>query len=333
MAFLLSATVSKQLRFSEPPPGTLRVSDSLYIDKSPVRVVDYLEFLSAIRNSYSPRMHDSIQKLPNFGLTTADISKLRKQLPWDSIYYLKMLTRTWTTYANDIRKFDVDYHIKNPKFYNYPIINITYKQVKEYCKWRTDMVKIHYAMSSANEKQRKKYPMNFEYRLPTRSEWDKVVGRFFSKIEKQEKLRTRKDNMLKNMVRPYPQSRTFQYQSSNVGEMLDRYVATIGFAWDETMNLGSIQYVRWEEPVDWIGFRCACAILPEDGNKKEDVNKFEKRDKFGRIIYDPNKKKRDKKSQEEKKAKPIQPKETKKTKKSKVKNKPESVNKKRKKRG
>ncbi|RLD67121.1 MAG: hypothetical protein DRI84_03320 [Bacteroidetes bacterium] len=331
MAYLLSASVAKKLRFKEPPPGTVRLTDSLYIDRSPVRVVDYLEFLSAIRNSYSPRMHDSIQELPNFGLSVSDVNRLRAKMPWDSIYYLRMLTRTWTTYANDIQKFDVDYHIKNPRFYDYPIININYKQVVEYCKWRTDMVKLHYAMLSSNEKQRRHYPMNFEYRLPNKKEWDKVIGRFFSKIEKLDKLTTNKGGLLQNMVSPYANKKTFQYQSSNVGEMLDKYIATVGFAWDESLNLGSIQYVRWEEPVDWIGFRCICEVLPEDGAKKKLDKSDVKRDKFGKIIYDPNKnKEKNKKKTPEPKESEVQ--KSKKTKKSKSKNKPESVGKKRKKR-
>ena len=333
MGILLTASVAKKLRFKEPPPGTVRLTDSLYIDRGPVRVVDYLEFLSAIRNSYSPRIHDSIQELPNYGLSENDIYKLFDKTPWDSIFYLKMLTRAWTTYANDIRKYDVDYHIKNPRYYEYPIVNINYKQVIEYCKWRTDMVKIHYALISKSEKQRKQYPATFKYRLPTRKEWDKVVGRFFSKIDKFDKLTHKKDDLLSNMAGPYSSKRTFQYQSGNVGEMLNKYIATIGFAWDESLDMGSVMYVKWEEPVDWIGFRCICEILPEEGKKKAKVEEDVIRDKFGKVIYDPNKnKKKKKKSAEPKETATSKTKKTKKSKKSKSKSKPETVNKKRRRR-
>jgi len=332
MGILLAATVSKKLRFKQPPPGTVRLTDSLYIDRHPVRVVDYLEFLSAIRNSYSPRLHDSIQNLPDFGLKQDQVYRLFDKTPWDSLYYLKMLTRTWTTYANDIRKYDVDYHIKNPRYYEYPVVNITYRQVAEYCKWRTDMVKIHYALISSSEKQRQQYPMAFKYRLPTRKEWDKVVGRFFSKIEKFDKLTHNKDDLLSNLASPYPDKKSFQYQSGNVGEMLAKFIATIGFAWDESLEMGSVQYIKWQEPVDWIGFRCICEILPQGGKKKKVVKEDVKRDKFGKVIYDPNKNKKKKKAKKKEDVTPQKTKKSKKSKKSRSKEKPETMKKKRKKR-
>jgi hypothetical protein len=332
MGILLAASVTKKIHFKEPPPGTLLLTDSLYIDHAPVRVVDYLEFLSAIRNSYSPRIHDSIQELPNYGLSKDDVYRLFDKTPWDSIYYLKMLTRAWTTYANDIKKYDVDYHIKNPRYYEYPVVNINYKQITEYCKWRTDMVKIHYALISKSEKQRKQYPMVFKYRLPKRKEWDKAIGRFFSKIDKFDKLTHKNDDLLSNMAGPYPKKKSFQYQSGNVGEMLDKYIVTIGFAWDELIDMGSVMYVRWEEPVDWVGFRCVCEILPEDGKKKVVVKEDVVRDKFGKVIYDPNKNKKKKKKKKHVEPNKADTKKTKKSKKSKTRNKPESVKKKRKKR-
>ena len=319
---LLAASYAKKSLFRSPPPGTIRLTDSLYIDKAPVRTIDYLEFLSAIRNSYSPRMHDSIKTFPSYGLNVSDLTNLQQKLEWDSIYYIRMLTRTWITYANDIKKYDVDYRIKNSKFYNYPIVNVNYMQMTEYCKWRTDMVKIRYAIICSNEKQRRKYPLNFEYRVPTKKEWDQAMGKFFDDIVKLDKLTSSKSNILNNDAKPYEESKDFQYGSENAGEMLDNFVIATGFAWDEHIDMGNINFIKFREPSDWIGFRCVCEILPEKGRKKKST--AVKRDKYGKEIKTKSPKK--KKAKEKKENKP----KTKKT--NSKKNKTESVGKKRKKR-
>jgi len=330
---LLAASMAKKRLFKSPPPGTVALTDSLYIDKMPVRTIDYLEFLAAIRNSYSPRMHDSIAKLPSYGLDISTVHEMQSKMKWDSLYYVRMLTRTWITYANDIKKYDVDYRLKNPKYYNYPIVNISYVQITEYCKWRTDMVKIHYALISSTEKQRQKYPLNLEYRLPTKKEWDKAMGRFFSDIVKLDKLTTRNSNYLNNVASIYEQKKNFQYNSNNVAEMLDRFIITTGFTWDEEYDIGNVSYVKYQEPSDWAGFRCVCEILPKKGRKKKETGKV-KRDKYGQIIAKKDYSKKKKESYNElaeEKAKRLK-KEPKRKKTRKSKMKTETVAKKRRKR-
>jgi len=327
---ILAASLAKKRLFKSPPPGTIALTDSLYFDKAPVRTIDYLEFLAAIRNSYSPRMRDTLKNLPLYGVKIDDIKGIQEKMQWDSIYYIKMLPRTWITYANDIKKYDVDYHIKNEKYYNYPVINLSYMQVFEYCKWRTNMVKIHYALISSSEQQRRKYPMNFEYRVPTKAEWDKAMGRFFDDIVKLDKMTAAKDNYVNNVANIYGQSKRFQYNSNNVGEMLDNFIITTGFAWDEQFDMGNINYVKYTEPSDWAGFRCVCEVIPEEGRKKK-VQKV-LRDKFGKeIASTKTKTEKVKTSYDEDDQSKAKRKKTK-TKTKKSKHKPESVGKKRRKR-
>ncbi len=326
---LLAASLAKKRLFKSPPPGTIMITDSMYIDKMPIRTVDYLEFLSAIRSGYSPKMHDSIQELPLYGLNLHDVRELQTKMKWDSIYYTAMLTRTWITYANDIKKYDVDYHIKNPRYYNYPVVNVNYMQVTEYCKWRTDMVMINYAIKSSTEKQRRNYPMNFRYRLPTKREWDRAMGRFFEDVVKLDKMTSARSNVINNVAAPYEEKKGFQYISDNVGEMLDGFTITMGFAWDEKYDMGNINYVKYSEPMDWVGFRCVCEILPEKGTEKKEAVVF--RDKFGKVIENPNAKKQ-KQPKPEKEKKTKKPKKTKPKKTKSKKSKTESVAKKRRKR-
>jgi len=277
------ASSSKEKRlFKEAPPGTIMLSDSFYVDKIPVRVIDYLEFLSAIRNSYSPKMHDTITTLPNWGLNRNILKDLQEKFEWDSIYYDRMLTRCWVVSGNDKKFYDVDFHIKNPRFFNYPMININYMQVVEYCKWRTDMVKIRYAVKSSSEKMRRQYPLNLRYRLAKRKEWDQVLGAFMNEVGKLNDDADKYEKAMNNIALPYIDRKTFHYSSKNIAEMLDRFVVTTGFAWNEKYELGSVNYIQFQEPTDWIGFRCVCEVLPMVVEKKNE--EVVVRDKFGKII-------------------------------------------------
>lgn len=283
---LLASAPKKKTLFKEVLPGTAMLSDSFYVDKTPVTVIDYLEFLSAIKNSYSPKMHDSINTLPNWGLNNTILQDLQEEFEWDSIYYDRMLTRCWLVYGNDEKVFDVDIHIKNPRFYNYPLINVNYMQVTEYCKWRTDMVKIRYAVINDTEKKRRRYPMNFKYRLASKKEWDQVLGTFFNAVDKLNDEADEYEKMMNNLVSPYIDRKVFRYNSRNVAEMLDRFVVTTGFAWNDKYELGNVSYVQYQEPSDWIGFRCVCEVIPE---KVKKVEVIVLRDKFGKIIDVPEK--------------------------------------------
>jgi len=329
----LAPSLVKQRLFKSPPPGTIAINDSFYVDKVPVQTIDYLEFLASIRyRSYSPRMRDTLRKLPLYGLIKDSIEAIQQKIQWDSSYYLKMLPRTWITYANDIKKYDVDYHIKSEKYYDYPVINLNYLQVFEYCKWRTDMVKIHYAIMCSNEKKRKRYPMNFEYRLATKKEWELILGHFFEDVVKLDKSTSSKKNYVNNVADIYVRNDRFQYNSNNVGEMLDHFVIATGFVWDDRYNMGTINYVKYVEPSDWAGFRCVCEIIPMEGRKNKKVQQKVLRDKYGREIASRiSERKKDKKPKGTKSKTKTKAKKTK-TKTKKLKLKPESVKKKRRKR-
>jgi hypothetical protein len=279
---MLLASVPREKRlFKDNPPGTARITDSFYVDRTPIRVIDYLEFLSAIRNSYSPKMRDTIKTLPKWGLNKDILEELQNHFEWDSIYYDRMLTRSWTYYANDEKTYDIDFRIMNPQYYYYPLVNVDYMQVNEYCKWRTDMVKIHYAVISTTEKQRRRYPMNLKYRLAKKSEWEQLLGDFLGQVETLNNNADKYEKMMDNISSPYENNYSFNYSSKNVAEMLEGFKITTGFVWDEKYEMGAINYIQFNEPTDWIGFRCVCEVLPEKV-KKVEVKIL--RDKFGKII-------------------------------------------------
>ena len=264
------AGLSVKPMFKNIPYGTVRLTDSLYIDKQPIRVIDYIEFLSDIRHSYTPRMHDSIAKLPLYGLSEEIAYGLYDSLSMDTAFYERMLTRTWQTIGNDRHIYGVDYRLRSAKYYNYPIVNINYYQIFEFCRWRSDKVKLHYAVISKTLKQRKKYPINFEYRIIKHKEWEKAMSVFFEEIGKLKRVND--GGALLNIAKPYPKSNGFSYQSVNAAEYLDNEIVTIGFNWIDEAGLGDVSYMHFEKSTDWVTFRCICEIK-DDGMEKPEVKK------------------------------------------------------------
>lgn len=272
MSILVSSQTSKNL-FKENPPGTTRLSDSIYMDEMPVKTRDYLEFLMSVRVFYNDAAHDSIKKMPLFGVTQEDFKGLLAIFKGDSIEYEKMLTRTWMTYSNHEKRYDVDYRLKITKYLDYPIVNITYEQMKHYCRWRTDMVKLRYAMLCKSEKERLKYPLNFVYRIPKRKEWEFALSKYFQEIT----LPTEDDKAvstgLDNTAAPYfkNRSRHFYYATLNCAETLENEIVAFDFKWVKNVGLGDVSYFKFTEPKDFITFRCVCevkAVDPVEPEKK-----------------------------------------------------------------
>ncbi|MCK5847180.1 MAG: SUMF1/EgtB/PvdO family nonheme iron enzyme [Bacteroidales bacterium] len=258
--------------FKYIPYGTIYLSDSIYIDKQPIKVYDYLEFLADIRRSYTPSLHDSIQKLPLFGLSEDEAYHIYDSLPMDTVFYNKMLTRIWKTVGNDKHIYEVDFHLTRAKYYNYPMVNMNYHQIVEYCKWRTDKVKLKYAVECSNLYQRKKYPINFEYRIVKRKEWEKAMGTFFEDVGKIKTIEVNPE--MSNLAKPYvsKKKKKFCYESINAAEYLDDNIITIGFNWIDEAGIGDVSYMNFERPTDWITFRCVCEILPDKVNSAEIVS-------------------------------------------------------------
>src|SRR5690606_1299263 len=68
LLYTLTSFSQKQRHGYNSPPGTIKLNDSLYIDVAPVDNIMYLEFLHGYNSFWSEKTHDSLAKLPNFGL-------------------------------------------------------------------------------------------------------------------------------------------------------------------------------------------------------------------------------------------------------------------------
>lgn len=101
-----------------PPPACTKINDSLFVDMAEINVFDWVEFLR--------------WKSLEFGFKSQEFKNL---IPFDSCGSYHYLGPNWG--------FNKDRLNKNSSFFvfiNKPITGISYKQAKEYSKWRTDIV-------------------------------------------------------------------------------------------------------------------------------------------------------------------------------------------------
>lgn len=248
--------------FKKPPPGTVYIGDSVYIDLKPVTTQEYIIFLKALNTYYSNSFVDSVNKLPDYGITKVQIDSLISHFKGDSSLYKKMLPRVLMTYSSYEKKYDPDFRLSSGKYRNYPIVNIGPKQAKKYCEWRTTMVKLHYATLAENEEDRTEYPLNFKYKIVDRKNWEKALSIFFMELE----VNKHSKNMQINETKPYKYQRgiNFYYSAVNAGELLENEIVSVDFEWTKSVGLGNISYVKFHKPEDWITFRCKCEILDEE---------------------------------------------------------------------
>ncbi|MDP4267727.1 MAG: SUMF1/EgtB/PvdO family nonheme iron enzyme [Bacteroidota bacterium] len=137
----------------EVPPGTIWLKDNLFFDQCEIRNLDFMEFLYWI---HIVKPEKEVSLLPD--------------------------TNCWIKeYPGKTGIFLASNYLRNPKFREYPVIGISYKQVVEYCAWRTDRVNEYYNIREGrlkigeivkNPELADKLPKLVLFRLPTKEEWE-----------------------------------------------------------------------------------------------------------------------------------------------------------------
>lgn len=234
---------SKTIKFKNPP-GTTKLNDSVYIDVSPIENVMYKEFIYNLDSFWNENIHQYIKTINSFGLSW---EILESDTGFKKANYDK---KTRTTEAYNILTIDsTNQYVKSPEYNNFPVLNITKEEAELYCKWRTDMVKLIWAINSKNEKKRAKYPKDILYRLPTIKEFNEALDTFgFTK--------KKKDAYNKLAISPYWSSNVRTYRKAlffkhNISEYTLNSIP-FGTNWKNKKTFTSLN--------DYTGFRCICEI-------------------------------------------------------------------------
>ena len=173
---LLSLAVHSQ-RLWEVPPGTVKINDSLFIDKAPIDNLMYREFTDKVKVLWNYKLHDSLRSLE---LREMDESLFYHSLDTSEnkeIYERAIIAKNLKL-PNRVKMYD---YFNQPEYRYKPVTGISKDLAQLFCQWRTDMVNLRWSMEVKNSDH--SY-YKIKYRLPSPEEYQKAKSIFL----KREKL-------------------------------------------------------------------------------------------------------------------------------------------------
>jgi len=241
--------VDKEHRYA--PPGTVWIKDSIYMDMCEIRNMDYLEYTLWIKK------YDSV----NYDKVLPDITVWRHKSSYNEPY--------------------VQYYFRHPAYGKHPVVGVSYEQVMDYCKWRTDRVREYAKLIKKKSKFGSSYKdQNYYYRLPTKEEWEYAASAGNGRKYGFEKLQAKENGPNFNVKEAYmlgyfdigadiivpalykkPNSYGLYNTIGNVAEMTTEKGVSKGGAWNNSIADCEISdSIKYEKPASWLGFRCICVV-------------------------------------------------------------------------
>jgi hypothetical protein len=205
------------------PPGTISISDSTYIDATPVSNYMYLEML------------DDLQTTNSKYLSRLQKHEIREYLELKDDQTIFEFARTLKNMV--VAEISLDEYRYNTVFYNYPVIILNPKQAWLFCKWRTIAVNHH-----IDQSQKK----TVSYRLPTIDEYEYAQNLFLSKNKFQ-------------FVSLFASLNSNQRVKFSGGTVFEQYDVS-EFTLDGKVLLDSLIHDKFMIKNDLTGFRCFCEI-------------------------------------------------------------------------
>ncbi|PLX07454.1 MAG: hypothetical protein C0596_10995 [Marinilabiliales bacterium] len=264
-SLFLGIIISASLFSAKPivPPGTVKVNDSLFIDKTEVRNIDYREFLYWTKEKYGIDSKEYISILPDTAVWSDDLAYNE---PMAKLYF------------------------RHPAYSEYPLVGVSYDQAVMYCEWRSDRVnemlfiKIN-KLNIDTLKTATDIPKYVNYRLPSVEEWEAIAQLPYSK-RTQKKFRKKKMQGVKkynlisrdtiismssdmsDITAPaesyWPNKLGVYNIIGNVAEMTSQKELAKGGSWKHEPEEVTVESnFEYDKPHAWLGFRCICDVLIE----------------------------------------------------------------------
>lgn len=213
------------------PPGTIKLSESLFVDKTPVTNMMFLEYLT---------MKDYLRSQGYSSWKTYYVDK--KGTDWRS-----GPVKVYPSFLKDLEtkgsRLSRGGYFMDSEYMHTPVLNITKAQAEDFCQWRTEMVEYAWNFFPKYVGQ-KDYADKIHYRLPTRGELEEAQN-YFS--ENGELVNIRKKNPLRYSSQEVPEKFTL-YNISEFTSSNNLY----GENWKDV--------VPTDFPNDYTGFRCVCEV-------------------------------------------------------------------------
>lgn len=233
---ILSFSANAQNKSYPSPPGTVQLSDHLYIDAVPINNLMFREYLRYQEKLSEKKLDSILENSNSFGLNAESIIGKREIDTTNQLVWIE----------STIKK---DYYLERPKFQYFPVISVSKSEAISYCRWRSKAVMLNYAVKSKTEEERQSLPKLVTYRLPTSQELEMAVDNFgYSKG-------------IKSNIEGIP---FLAFRNGN--KKKNKKVILIKDNLSEFISNGLVYWANWgnHEPIedanDFTTFRCICEV-------------------------------------------------------------------------
>ncbi|MES2761975.1 MAG: SUMF1/EgtB/PvdO family nonheme iron enzyme [Bacteroidota bacterium] len=230
------------------PPGTVQINDTLFADETEITNVSWREYERWVSLKYGANSKEHIATLP-------DTLCWRDKFTYNEPY--------------------VQHYYRHPAYKEYPVVGISYEQAIAFCKWRTERVKSFLTLAKKHKYR------DFEYRLPTKNEWEKLAE--FSMNVLYNNGKNEKGNYLLNCAHPDSivvngtpidnadvTAPVYSYWKNlfglynmlgNVAEMVNEKGISKGGGWRNRLEECRVgKDMEYTKPTAWLGFRSVCVV-------------------------------------------------------------------------
>jgi len=225
----------KPKRNNSVPPGTIKITDTFFADKTEVENVAWREYIHWLNRKFGEQSKEYLSALPD-----------------SSVWMNTSLTSIQKKY------------FRHREYANYPVVGISYQQAKAFCKWRSDRVNeaiyrrknnisFHPDINIPYEKIDKIY----EYRLPTKEEWRLIVSSNNSRYKNHSRRGLTTRHLSYPAQNPRSKKKEFCHLNSNVSELIEEKGTAMGGNWKNQDDKNGCGY-KYEKATNWVGFRCVC---------------------------------------------------------------------------
>ncbi len=253
--FLFAFAFSIAQNKKQLPPGTAKVEENLFLDKTEISNFAWLEYRTWLKNRYGENSAEYIS-------SALDTNIWKQKLFYNEPY--------------------AKYYHAHAAYKDYPVVGISYEQALAYCKWRSNRVNellyIKENKLKLHPDSNYVFPEVVRYRLPSKQEWEKyaAVGLDEKTLKKVNKRGHALYNYFKSdttglatsadvtapVVSYYPDKNGIYKLFVNVAEMVqEKGIAKGGSFIHSIEELNPQKDFMYDASTFYIGFRCVAEFV------------------------------------------------------------------------